>query len=292
MKEYINFIDKYKYKMIIFITVVVALLTISLKDLAYEGSYRIWFDKESKIIKDYDNFRMTFSGDDTFVVAFKDEHGIFSKKAIDTILHLTQAFKKIDGVRKVDSLTNYQYISSEDDDIIVEDFIYESENLDAKKLLALQDRLIQGQLISKDALTTMLAVRLSSSTGADEEVNIYVMKKIQEILKKEELSSGYTFYITGAPAITASLVNISQSDAMILMPLAVVVVVTILFFIFRSFIGVLIPSVVIVLTFLSVLSIQVISGYKLNNFTVNIPSFVTAIAIADAIPLLLLYLHS
>lgn len=291
MKEYIDFIDKYKYKMIILITVIVALLSISLKDLAYEGSYRIWFDKESKIMQDYDNFRTTFSGDDAFAVAFKDENGIFSKKAIETILHLTQEFKKIDGVRRVDSLTNYQYISSEDDDIIVEDFLYESENLDTKKLLALQDRLIQGQLISKDALTTMLAVRLSSSTGADEEVNIYVMEKIQEILKREELSSGYTFYLTGAPAITASLVNISQGDAMILMPLAVVVVVTLLFLIFRSFIGVLIPSVVIVLTFLSVLSIQMILGYKLNNFTVNIPSFVTAIAIADAMHLYLAWIY-
>lgn len=291
MKEYIDFIDKYKYKMIILITVIVALLSISLKDLAYEGSYRIWFDKESKIMQDYDNFRTTFSGDDAFAVAFKDENGIFSKKAIETILHLTQEFKKIDGVRRVDSLTNYQYISSEDDDIIVEDFLYESENLDTKKLLALQDRLIQDQLISKDALTTMLAVRLSSSTGADEEVNIYVMEKIQEILKREELSSGYTFYLTGAPAITASLVNISQGDAMILMPLAVVVVVTLLFLIFRSFIGVLIPSVVIVLTFLSVLSIQMILGYKLNNFTVNIPSFVTAIAIADAMHLYLAWIY-
>ena len=42
---------------------------------------------------------------------------------------------------------------------------------------------------------------------------------------------------------------------------------------------------------MSVLSIQVISGYKLNNFTVNIPSFVTAIAIADAMHLYLAWIY-
>lgn len=291
MEKYINFLDNQKYKLIVFITIVVALLSISLKDLAYEGSYKIWFDKESKILMDYENFRTTFSGDDTFIVAFKDENGVFNKKAIKTILHLTQKFKMIDGVSRVDSLTNYQYISSEDDDIIVEDFIYESKDLDTKRALALKDKLILHQLISEDTKTTMLAIRLSNSVGVNEEVNIYVMEQIQNVLKKIEQKSNYKFYVTGAPAITASLVNISQNDAMVLMPLAVVIVITFLFFIFRSFIGVLIPSAIIILTFLSALSIQIVLGYKLNNFTVNIPSFITAIAMADAMHLYLAWIY-
>ncbi|WP_297432849.1 hypothetical protein [Sulfurimonas sp.] len=142
MQKYINFIDKFKYLIIISITVIVALLSLSLKNIAFEGSYKIWFDKDSKIIKDYEAFRSRFSGDDTFIVAFKDDRGIFTEKAVRTILRLTKEFKKIEGVRKVDSLSNYQYISSEDDDIIVEDFLYGDENLSQKRQLALKDNLI------------------------------------------------------------------------------------------------------------------------------------------------------
>ena len=291
MDNYIKFLENQKYKIIIIITLFVALLSISLKDLAYEGSYKIWFDEDSKIMKDYDNFRTTFSGDDTFVVAFKDENGIFTDKAIATILELTQKFSMLDGVRRVESLSNYQYISAIDDDIIIEDFIYDSEGLESKKALALKDKLILNQLISQDAKTTMLAIRLSPESGADEEVNISVMQKIEVILKDMQEKTAYKFHLTGAPAITASLVTISQADAMILMPLAVVVVISFLFLIFRSVIGILIPSIVIVLSFLTVLSIQVLLGYKLNNFTVNIPSFVTAIAIADAMHLYLAWIY-
>ncbi len=291
MRKYVNFLDKYKYFIIIFFTLCVALLSLSLKDLAYEGSYRIWFDKDSKIIKEYDNFRDTFSGDDSFIVAFKDEKGIFTPKAISTIIELTQVLSRIDGVRKVESLSNYQYISAQEDDISVEDFLYGDEDLQKRKQLALSDKLIVGQLISNDAKTTMLAIRLSCETGANEEVNIYVFEKLQQILKEMGKKTGYKFYITGAPAITASLVTISQNDAMLLMPLAVVVVVSFLFFIFRTLFGVLVPSVVVVLTFLSVLSVQVLLGYKLNNFTVNIPSFITAIAIADAMHLYLAWVY-
>ena len=291
MRNYIDFLDKYKYRLIIVCTAFVALLSISLKDLAFEGNYRIWFDKDSKIIKEYDDFRNRFSGDDTFIVAFKDEQGIFQQKPIETILNLTKEFKQIEGIQKVDSLTNYQYIDSIDDDIIVENFMYDTINLEEKKRLALQDNLILNQLISQDAKTTMLALRLSSSIGSNENINIRVMNQIQNIVTKYKKITGYKFYISGAPAITASLVNVSKRDAMVLMPLAVVSVVTLLFLLFRNFVGVLVPSVVIVFTFLITLSMQIFLGYKLNNFTVNIPSFISAIAIADSMHLFLAWVY-
>jgi len=292
MDKYIDFLDRYKYHIIVSITLVVALLSISLRNIAYEGSYRIWFDKDSSIIKDYDKFRSVFGGDDSFIVAFKDENGIFNPKAVEIILDLTDKFKQIDGVTQVNSLSNYQHISSQDDDVYVEDFILSvDDDLKAKQDIALGDRLILNQLISPDGKTTMIAVKLASSTGSKEESNIYVMGEIEKILKPLSEVSGYRFYLSGAPAVTASLVLISQADAMKLMPLAVISVVGLLFLLFRTFLGVLIPSVVVVFTFLSVLSIQMILGYKLNNFTVNIPSFVTAIAIADSMHLYLAWVY-
>jgi predicted RND superfamily exporter protein len=287
MRTYFDFLDKTKFHLLFWTTIIVAILSISLKDLAFEGSYRIWFDKESHIIKEYDDFRSMFSGDDTFVVAFEDEKGIFNKKAIDVITNLTSEFEKLDGVQKVDSITNYQYISSQEDDIIVEDFIYDTTNLERKKEIALKDPLILNQLISKDGKTTMIALRLATLVGADEALNIKTMDSIEKITKEYKKKSGYHFYISGIPAVTASLVSVSQKDAMILMPLAVIIVVSMLFLLFRSVMGVLIPSVVIVFTFLLVLSMQMILGYKLNNFTVNIPAFITAIAIADSMHLYL-----
>ena len=52
MHHYINFLDRHKLKLIILTTLLVAVMSISLKNLAFEGSYRIWFDKDSKILKD------------------------------------------------------------------------------------------------------------------------------------------------------------------------------------------------------------------------------------------------
>jgi predicted RND superfamily exporter protein len=80
-------------------------------------------------------------------------------------------------------------------------------------------------------------------------------------------------------------------DALVLIPLAVVIVVVLLFLLFRDPIGVAVPAVVILFTSLLVLSMQMLLGHKLNNFTVNIPSFVAAIAIADSMHLYLAWVY-
>jgi predicted RND superfamily exporter protein len=289
MERYTAFLEKRKYLIIFVITIFTALFSISLKDIAYEGSYKIWFDRDSSILREYERFRTTFSGDDLFIVAFRDEEGIFREKPLQTVMELTQAFSTIDGVQKVDSITNYQFIKSVDDDLQIEDFITTLDDLQEKKAIALADPMAVHHLISEDATTTMLTLRLATNKGDDEVFHIGVMEQINTIL--DSTKSGYAFYITGAPAITASLVTISQNDAKILMPLAVMSVVGLLFLLFRNLLGVLIPSLTVVFTFLIVLGTQILLGYKLNNFTVNIPSFITAIAIADSIHLYLAWIY-
>ena len=289
MKNYIEFLNKYKGKIFIGITFVVLICSFWLKDIAFEGSYRIWFAADSKIMKSYDDFRDNFSTDDTFVVAFRDENGIFNTKAITTILKLTDEIAQIDGVRKVDSLTNYQYISAIDDELNVDDFIYEDAigDLETKEKIALKDNLILHHAISADGKSTMLSVKLDTQTHQREEVNLYVMKQLEIISKKYAKKYGYKIFISGMPAVTASLVNVAVHDATYIMPLAVIIVILFLGLLFRDFIGIFVPAIVILYTFLIVLSMQFIFGYKLNNFTVNIPAFIAAIAIADSLHLLL-----
>ena len=291
MQRYVDMLDRYKYPFLVLLTLAVALLSLSLKHLAFEGNYKIWFEKDAPIIREYERFRTVFSGDDSFVVAFEDPKGIFTPGAVSVIRELAERFAGLEGVRKVDALTNYQYISADGDDLTVEDFIYGDENLSAKKRIALKDPLILHHMISEDGTTTMLAVHLDSRIGADEELNIRLFGKLGQITREVEARTGYRFYITGIPAVTASLVTVATEDMLRLLPAAVVLVTLVLFALFRNLLGILVPVSVVVYTFLTVLSIQMLLGYKLNNFTANTPSFITAISVADAMHLYLAWIY-
>ena len=291
MKSYIAFLKKFRWLIAIGIPLLVLALASNLKHVEMDGSYRIWFGEDSKILSDYDNFRKTFGNDDGVVIVFKDENGIFSQKALASIDRITQALWKTKYIARVDSLTNYQYVHAnpdEPDDIVVEDFI---QNIDTatpaylanRKEIATTDPLVVDAFISKDGTTTMISARLTPKVNDESDKSLEIMTLIDNILAPEIKRTGYKYWVNGGPALNKAFTVIGTSDAMTFTPLVLVASILLLLLLFRRVSGALIPIAVVVFTFLTVLAVQVLLGYKLNNFTANLPVFIVAIGIADAV---------
>jgi hydrophobe/amphiphile efflux-3 (HAE3) family protein len=298
MKRYIDFLDRFKWLIAFAIPLLVLALSVNLKHLAFEGDYRIWFDEDSKLIKDYDAFRQIFGNDTAITVAFRDEEGIFTPRALQTIDTITQKMWRMHHIARVDSLTNFQHVhvNPEDrDDVLVEDFIQNIDNLDLgylqkQKEIALNDRDMIGSFISKDGKTTMIIARLTPKVNDDGDKSFAIMAELEEILKPLRKETGYRFWLNGGPPLNTSFVTIAQNDGGTFTPLVIFTVLVLLYALFRRVSGALIPMGVVVFTFLTVLSIQVLLGYKLNNFTANIPVFIVAIGIADAVHVYIVWL--
>ncbi len=298
MKKYIDFLDRFKWIISIGLPLLVLAFAFNLKYLQMDGSYRIWFGEDSKILKDYDNFRKTFGNDDAIMITFKDENGIFNKKALQTIKNITDALWQMKYVARVDSITNYQYIYSnpqEPDDIIIENFIQDIQNaspqyLENRKNIAINDPLIVDGFISRDAKTTMIVARLTPKVNDDSDKSAEIMKMVNDILAPEIKKTGYKYWLNGGPPLNQAFVEIGTHDALVFTPLVLIVAMVLLFLLFRRVSGVLIPIGVVVFTFVTVLAVQVFLGYKLNNFTANLPVFVIAIGIADAVHVYIVWL--
>lgn len=298
MENYINKLQKYRWAIVIIIPLLVLALASNLKNLSFEGSYRIWFGEDSKILKDYDDFRLIFGNDDAVTITFKDENGIFNKKALGTVQRITEKLWQTKYITRVDSITSYQHVHTDKeypDEIIVEDFILDIDKLSLKdlkekKTIAINDPQVSGSMISYDGTTTMIMARLVAKAGENEDISFELMKLIDDILAPEMKFTGYKFWINGGAAITTAFVVIAQDDGGFFTPLVICSVMLILFLLFRRVGGSLIPMAVVVLTVMVVLSIQVILGYKLNNFTANIPVFIVAIGIADAVHIYIVWL--
>ena len=290
MKKYINFLQKFRWLIAIGVPVIVFALAFNLKHLQMDGSYRIWFGEESKILTDYDKFRSTFGNDDSLVILFQDKEGIFNKKALQSVDNITQALWKMKYVARVDSITNYQYIHNnpdDADDIVVEDFIKNikeasPEYLANRKKIAISDPLVVDGFISRDGTTTMISARLTPKVNDNSDKSMEIMELVNDILAPEIKRTGYKYWLNGGPPLNHAFVTIGMSD-MIFIPIILIASMILLFLLFRRISGALIPIGVVTFTFLSVLAIQVLLGYKLNNFTINLPVFIVAIGIADAV---------
>lgn len=297
MEKFVNKIIKFRWAIAIIIPLITIMMASSLKNLEFEGSYRIWFGKESKILKDYDNFRAIFGNDDTVTIMFTNDDGIFTKEALTSIDNITKKLWQTEYIARVDSITNYQYVHADEeypDEVVIENFIedpqsYTKEELEEKRSIALKEDIIVGKLISKDAKTTMIAGRMTPKAGDDPEVSFKLRDSVLKIIAPQEKKNGYKFFLGGGPIINTSFIEIAQHDGGVFTPAVIVVAMILLLLIFRKFSSMLISIIVVIFTFLIVLCIQVLLGFKLNNFTANIPVFVVAIGIADAMHLLWIY---
>ena len=266
-------------------------LHVNLKHLEIDGSYRIWFEEDSKSLTDYDYFRSEFSNDDAITIMFRDENGIFNKKALSSVHRITEALWEMNHVDRVDSITNYQYIHTEadrPDEILVDDFIENldecsTEFLNERAKIAVKDPSVVNAFISEDAKTTMIVARLDGDVNENAVLIAEVMKDLRAIISPENNITGYKYWLNGGPVMTEAFIAIAGGDAITFTPLVLFVAMVLLYLLFRRVSGALIPIMVVLLTFLTVLAVQVILGYKLNNFTANIPVFIVAIGVADAV---------
>lgn len=297
MHNFVNKIIKFKWLIAILIPLISIFMALQLKHLAFEGSYRIWFDEKSKILTNYDEFRDIFGNDQVITVTFKNENTVFNKESLSVIQRITEKLWKTEYITRVDSLTNYQYIHSDSnypEEVIVEDFIEDIESLNKqalleKKAIILKEEAIVNRLISKDAKTTTIVAKLSPQAGESPEVNLKLKELIEAIVAPEIKDYGYDFYLSGGPIVNSSFIQIAQADGAFFTPLVLIITIIILLIIFRKFSSMLISISIVIFTILIILSIQIMLGYKLNNFTVNMPVFIIAIGIADAMHIFWIY---
>ncbi|MEA1920745.1 MAG: MMPL family transporter [Campylobacterota bacterium] len=297
MDKFVDFIIRFRWYIAIAIPLITVMFASQLKHLEFEGSYRIWFGEESSILKDYDSFRAVFGNDDGVSIIFRDEAGVFNPKALHVISRITQKLWETKDIARVDSITNYQYVHADEaypDEVIVEDFIEDVDALSPSQLaqkakIILGEAMILGRIISDDLKTTMIVARMTPKAGDDPEVSARLKKAVEAIVA-DESESGYRFYLAGGPILNMSFIDLGQHDASTFTPLVLLIAMLILWVIFRRPSAVLLSISVVIFTFLIVLAIQVMLGYRMNNFTANMPVFIVAIGIADAMHLFWIYM--
>jgi hydrophobe/amphiphile efflux-3 (HAE3) family protein len=300
IKKYISLLNRFRWFVAVGFPLMVLLLSMGLKNLKFDGSYRIWFGEGSKTLNSYDKFQEDFGNDDALVVIIHDPKGIFTKKRLKTIDNIAQKLWDIEYISKVNSIINYQYIYTDKDrpdEVVVEDFFDDLDDLNEtfikeREKIALNDPVIVDSFISKDGKTTMISARLLPKINDKSDKSIEIMNKAESLLKDELKSGEYEIYLNGGPALNKAFIDIATYDASTFTPIVIILAMLMLFLLFKRVSGMMLPIAVVVMTFVSVLSVQVMLGFKLNNFTANLPVFIIAIGIADAVHIYSVWLMS
>jgi predicted RND superfamily exporter protein len=280
-----------KYKLCIFITLVLFVAGLPfLGNIKQDFSAKVWFRANDKNIQTLELFEKTFGNDEVVNMIIESEDDIFNPEFITLLGELTEQMWLVPEVIRVQSLTNFYWSRAEEDEIITEEFvdlerINEPGYMSELRERSLSHAVVPNYFISKNGKSAAIFGFIAHNPNTPPDYT-KITKAVEKLSSKYSANVKLKFHHLGQPPLSHEFQDVSFSDLGTMAPLLMLLVVIYLTYCFRTFVGVAIPTVIIVLSLVSNLSLIGLFGFSINSLTFVLPSVLIAISIADSVHLI------
>ncbi|MCA3913040.1 MMPL family transporter [Vibrio vulnificus] len=278
-----------------FWTLIISLMAIvatamGAKNLYFRGDYNIFFDGSNAQLQAFDEIQTTFAKTDNIALVLAPKSGdVFDQRTLTQIQEMTEQAWQVPYSSRVDSLANYQHTEAVDDDLLVEDLLYQSYPLTAERIakvraVAMSEPLLVNALVSEKGDVAVINITMQMP-GVDEtaEVNEVVAYVEQMLSHYRAEYPDVTIYKAGIIAMNHSFAMAAQNDSATLVPTMLLVILVFLTIMLRSFLSVLATLVVIIGAIVATLGIIGWAGMFLHVASVNVPTLIMTLAVADCV---------
>ncbi|HYC00255.1 MAG TPA: MMPL family transporter [Candidatus Limnocylindrales bacterium] len=241
----------------------------------------------------YERFRQLFGSDEDLLLAVHDP-ALLEPEGLLRLDEITTHVGTLAGVRRVFSLTNAKQLVSGDIGAVEAPLI--PRPLDAPSVREQAHASLQrnpdftGWLISGDRRTAGIILEIEDRPGDDE----YRSRLIAELrsLMNERTRDGVTMHLTGIAVQKHDVAVYVDRDRRILMPVAVVLLGTMLALFFRNVLGVVLPLAVTGISVGITLGIYGLAGLQLNAITALLPPVIMVLSVAVSMHLVQAWLRT
>ncbi len=293
-----EFVIRFRWYIVISTIILASLAASGGRFLTFTNDSRIYFSKENPQLQALEALEGTYNKEDNllFILAPKDGN-VFTRETLAAIEQLTRDSWQIPFSSRVDSLSNYQHTYAEEDDLIVEDLATESVNLsdqdiDRIKHIALAEPLLVNRIISPTGHVTAVNI-LVIKPGKSIDETVQVAKYGRQMADDfREQFPEIDIHLTGGIMIDNAFGEASQNDITTLVPAMYITLLLIMAISLRSVSGTFATLLVIVFAMMTAVGITGWLGKSLNPSTVNAPTIILTLAVADSIHILISLFHS
>ena len=259
--------------------------------LTFTTNYRVFFSDDNPQLLAFEALENTYSKNDNvlFVLAPKDARA-FSQDTLAAIEYLTERAWQTPYSSRVDSISNFQFTESEQDDLVVRDLVSESRRLsdDERSLIeaiALSEPIVYRRLISQDSAVAGVNVTVYLP-GEDETKETPEVVEFSRALAAEirEKFPNIDVYITGMVIMNNAFSESSQNDSFAVMAIM-------LWLLTRGFVGTVATLVVVGLSVMFAMGAGGWVGFPLSPPSVSAPTIILTVAIANCVHVLVTYLQ-
>lgn len=273
---------------------VLAVLAVSYgaSTLKFAGDYRVFFGTDNPDFIANENAQGTFGKPDNVAFVIIPESGdIYTDGTLRAVHKLTELSWTLPYVSRVDSLTNFQNTVGEENDLIVEDLLWSTDELSPERIgyiksVATTEPLVNGFVVSRDGEATIINA-VVQMPGDVQSAASTVAAKARDI--RAEVLADFPdnqIHITGVASLSAAFEEAGVRDSSTLIPLVYLFILIVMFFALRSMSAVFASLTVIALSTLVGVGIGGWTGVELTPISLSAPTIILTIAVADAIHLI------
>ncbi|KGY09467.1 efflux RND transporter permease subunit [Vibrio sinaloensis] len=281
---------RFSWWMLLATMLLVVVATIGGKNLYFRGDYNIFFDGQNAQLRAYDEIQTTFAKSDNLSIVIAPKSGeVFEGETLSLVQQLTKDAWQIPYSSRVDSLANYQHTEALEDDLIVEDLLLEEYELtdariDKIKRIALSEPVVKHSLISGKGDVTVVNITVQLPQIDETAEAIEVIDSANALIEKyQQQYPNVEFYKAGIVAMNHAFMVAAQDDSATLVPTMLLVILLFLTIMLRSFLSVIATLVVIIASVMATMGLSGWAGMFLSTATVNIPTLVMTLAVADCV---------
>lgn len=258
-----------------------AISLFKLTGLKFNYDFEAFFPNEDNELELYNHYRNVFDYDNEFaLIAVENEHGIFKKNFLLKIDSLTKKLNAVNYIRQVTSPTNLKVLSVnglspiqsrvlhfEDESLYKTDsaLIYNSPNL-------------VGSYFPNNAKS--LCIFIKTQNGLSKKQSDSLALEIETALN----SFGFKqTHFVGRIFAQSVYLNKLQKEFIVFISLSFIVVILFLWFSFRSFYGIIIPVIVVIISVLWTLGIMTALNKPIDIMCTMLPTMIFIAGMSDVV---------
>ncbi len=277
---------------ILLVVSIAATLGFGVTKFKYSNDYREFFSSDNPQLQAWEKLKDTYVKSDSVFIAISPKQGdIFTPEVLDSIRDITEEGWQVPYTIRVDSLSNYQHIYADGDDITVEDLIFNDDVLDDEKIarvkeVALSNPKLLNLLVSSDGKNSgiIITAQLPDQPHKEvEEVGLYMDALIPKLAERHP---HLNFYVSGSVAYNYSLSYATKSDLKSIVLYMYMLVLSIMLFLFRSIAAAFIGLIMITLSNASAMGSAGWAGIMLMPPNLSAPTILMTLVIANLIHIL------
>jgi predicted RND superfamily exporter protein len=294
MNAYVRFVLKYRILVIIACVAVTAASVWMLTTATLGTSMGRMFFGESPDYKRYLELVEQFGGDEVIIFGIEDVD-VLSAQHLDRLERAVDRISESEDVARVMSVLDAQRMErTEDGGLEIVDFVdLARENQEGRHLLvqrlAADDR-ASGLLISRDGTDAIIAIEITVDPDREAEILPGLVEAFYDILVEEGFEAE-AIHRTGFPAVMAEMLRESTYSLMVIFPACALILLGVVFWLFRRFWPVIVTMGVSILGVLWTMGFSVaFISPAIGLMHAMTPAVVMLVAFSDVIHLCSAYL--